>query len=31
MLVWYRPQPNEVNFLPWIEGYLSASVYMAVP
>ena len=24
MLVWYRPQPNEVNFLPWLEGYLSA-------
>ena len=24
MLVWYRPQPNEVNFSPWLEGYLSA-------
>tara|TARA_B110000503_G_scaffold57463_2_gene92055 strand:- start:3987 stop:5261 length:1275 start_codon:yes stop_codon:yes gene_type:complete len=24
MLVWYRPQPDEVNFLPWLEDYLIA-------
>ena len=22
MLVWYRPQPNEVNFSPWLENHL---------
>ena len=22
MLVWYRPKPNEVNFLPWLEHYI---------
>jgi len=23
MLVWYRPKPNEVNFLPWLEHHLA--------